>query len=362
MSTQMRGPLKVRRTGRHTAPSQVGKVAGQAGKAAPAVAIAGALVAAASQPQAAVANPASPAERMHTAATVSRAARVHTAAKVTRTAPVHTAAKVTRAARAVRTYTVRPGDTLFGIAQRLYGHYGYLTWLYVANRTQISNPNLIYPGQVLVVPSGPPQHAAAIYARAAHLAASQASGTGSGGSQDGSSQDGSSQAGSTSSSSSGASSSGSTTLSGTLGCSGLEQLWQEAGGSPGQAVVAASIAMAESSGEQYASSPAGDVGYWQINEPIWGPSLATSDPLGNAKAAIEISHDGTDWTPWVTYDSGAYQGQCSGSPAQATTSAYITTQPGAAADSSGGHEDSASVTFDYSAHRWSSRSSVSVPL
>jgi hypothetical protein len=96
---------------------------------------------------------------------------------------------------------------------------------------------------------------------------------------------------------------------GTLNCSGLERLWEQAGGPPAAATLAASVATAESSGNQYASSPAGDVGYWQINAPIWG-SLATTDPLGNARAAVQISHDGSDWTPWVTYDTGAYAGLC----------------------------------------------------
>ena len=97
---------------------------------------------------------------------------------------------------------------------------------------------------------------------------------------------------------------------GTLDCSQLEALWESAGGSPAAAFMAAEIATAESGGQHDASSPAGDVGYWQINEPIWGPALATTDPLGNAKAAIHISHDGTDWSPWVTFETGAYQGKC----------------------------------------------------
>ena len=49
------------------------------------------------------------------------------------------------------TYTVRAGDTLSGIAQRL----GLSGWqaLYDANRATIgSNPNVIKPGQVLVMP------------------------------------------------------------------------------------------------------------------------------------------------------------------------------------------------------------------
>src|SRR5580704_17148444 len=41
-----RGPVRIRRRGRHATPTQMEKVAQQAGKAAPAVAIAGALVAA----------------------------------------------------------------------------------------------------------------------------------------------------------------------------------------------------------------------------------------------------------------------------------------------------------------------------
>ncbi len=52
---------------------------------------------------------------------------------------------------APRQYTVQPGDTLSGIAQKL----GLATWqrLYEANAATIGgNPNLIRPGQVLVVP------------------------------------------------------------------------------------------------------------------------------------------------------------------------------------------------------------------
>jgi hypothetical protein len=103
---------------------------------------------------------------------------------------------------------------------------------------------------------------------------------------------------------------------GTLSCSGLERLWEKAGGAPSAAHMAASIAMAESGGQQDPPSNAGmnsngmtDVGYWQINSGFH-PSLATADPIGNAKAAIQLSNDGQDWSPWVTYTTGAYQGKC----------------------------------------------------
>lgn len=101
---------------------------------------------------------------------------------------------------------------------------------------------------------------------------------------------------------------GSGSLSGTLGCSGLEQLWDAAGGNPSHAFMAAEIAMAESGGNQYALSPTDDFGYWQINAS--NGSLATYNALGNAKSAIILSDDGTNWSPWTTYTAGLYVGRC----------------------------------------------------
>jgi LysM repeat protein len=242
----------------------VEKVADVATKAAPAVAIAGVLVATAPQAQAATALPAK-------ATTV--AEQVHTDAVVR-----HTDAAVRHTAPATRTYTVRPGDTLSAIAQRFYGNPADWTWLYHVNSAVISNPNEIYVGQVLKIPSDPPADAASYAPKHAKTATTLTS--------------------------------SSTRLSGTLGCSGLEALWEAAGGSSGEAFMAAEIAMAESGGNQYAVSPTDDYGYWQINMPSWGPAMATFDPIGNAKAAIKISQDGTNWSPWTTYVTGAYVGRC----------------------------------------------------
>lgn len=50
-------------------------------------------------------------------------------------------------------YTVVKGDTLWGIAKRYYGDGALYTKLANANVEQISNPNLIFPGQVLTIPS-----------------------------------------------------------------------------------------------------------------------------------------------------------------------------------------------------------------
>lgn len=50
------------------------------------------------------------------------------------------------------TYTVQRGDTLSKIAQRTLGNGARWKELFDANRDQLSNPNLIYPGTVLKVP------------------------------------------------------------------------------------------------------------------------------------------------------------------------------------------------------------------
>ena len=49
-------------------------------------------------------------------------------------------------------YTVKSGDTLSAIAQQWYGNAALWPRLFEANRNQISNPDLIFPGQVLRVP------------------------------------------------------------------------------------------------------------------------------------------------------------------------------------------------------------------
>jgi LysM repeat protein len=221
---------------------------------APAVAMAGVLVAA-PQAHAAVRVPA-------------RGGSVAVAVQV------HTDALVRADQTASRHYTVRPGDTLSSIAERFYHDPADWRFLEQVNSAEIKNPNLIYAGEVLSVPSDPPATMAYTPKHATRTTVLTSS----------------------------------STLSGTLGCGGLEELWEQAGGSSGEAVTAASIAMAESSGEQFATGTVGERGYWQIN-PDHG-SLSTYDPLGNAKAAVIISGDGTNWTPWTTFTSGAYLGRC----------------------------------------------------
>ena len=78
----------------------------------------------------------------------------HTITTNPRTITAHLDAVVHPATPAARSYTVQPGDTLYGISQRYWGNGKYWPALYRANQSKISNPNLIYAGQVVTIPSG----------------------------------------------------------------------------------------------------------------------------------------------------------------------------------------------------------------
>lgn len=75
--------------------------------------------------------------------------------------------------------------------------------------------------------------------------------------------------------------------------------------------LAAAIAFAESGGvpgAQVRSSKEWSVGLWQINlyaHPMYS-AAQMKDPKQNARAALQISRGGTDWSQWSTYVNGAY--------------------------------------------------------
>jgi LysM repeat protein len=330
-------PVRIRRRGRHTSPSQVEKVAQQAGKAAPAVAIAGALVAApqASHALAASAKPVT--VTAHTTAAAKDAATTdaattgrHTTAATldsfaTRTVTVAAAKQAQHAAAAKSTYyQVRSGDSLSAIADRYYHSAGDWQYLYHENDKTVSDPNLIYPGQRLLLPATVPAHYALTsyvprHAAPAQPAAQAAPQTAPRAAAPAPSH--SSAASHTSAASRG--NGGSSSIRGTVAdatvvpqsapegmysCSGLEQLWDQAGGNSADAFMAAEIAMAESSGNPNAISPTDDFGLWQIN--AVNGALATLNPFDNARSAITLSDDGANWGPWTTFTSGAYSGKC----------------------------------------------------
>ena len=301
-----RRSVRIRRRGRHTTPSQVEKVAQQAGKAAPAVAIAGALVAGptASHALAASVKPATVATHSHELAAVktdAHAGAQSTTATLdsfaTRTVTVASAKPARHAASAQSTYyRVRSGDTLSKIADRYYHNPDDWQYLYRENDKTVSNPNFIYAGQRLFIPAAAPEHYALTDYVPRHAKAIQpAASTGSGSATIGGTADGGNVVVQRS-------------AQGMYSCSGLEQLWEQEGGSAAGALMAAEIAMAESGGNPNAISPTDDFGLWQINAS--NGSLATLNPFQNARSAIALSGDGTNWGPWTTYHSGAYSGKC----------------------------------------------------
>ncbi|MGI8449995.1 MAG: LysM peptidoglycan-binding domain-containing protein [Streptosporangiaceae bacterium] len=247
--------------------------------------------------------------RAHLDAAALPAVQAHAAAiqaGSTRAASGQAAATEAASAHAARTqaavggrYTVQAGNTLSGITQRFYGQDANWRSLYAANESAISDPNVIYVGEELRLPRHLP-------APAAVPAASPASGGSTHTTAYTPRHAASSSAASATSSE--ASTTTTTNLAGTLSCSGLEALWVSAGGSAAVEVTAASIAMAESGGNQFATGTVGERGYWQIN-PVNG-ALSTYDPYGNARAAVIMSADGANWSPWTTYTSGAYAGRC----------------------------------------------------
>ncbi len=67
-------------------------------------------------------------------------------------AAAEAAAAQTASAPQPVTYTVVSGDTLSGIAQRFYGDASAYMRIFEANRDKLNDPNLIHPGQELVIP------------------------------------------------------------------------------------------------------------------------------------------------------------------------------------------------------------------
>jgi hypothetical protein len=109
-----------------------------------------------------------------------------------------------------------------------------------------------------------------------------------------------------------------------------QELWITAGGNPAQAATAAAIAAAESSlvpNNWNTDDPSGgSFGLWQINGSHAAALAAAgltnwqTDPLQNAQAAVMISQDGSNWSPWSTYTDGTYLRYVSGTVSAAVAS------------------------------------------
>jgi hypothetical protein len=90
-------------------------------------------------------------------------------------------------------------------------------------------------------------------------------------------------------------------------------------------VMAIAISGAESGYQMNQVSPnpgSIDQGLWQINNVAWpqySHQKLLNDPAYNAKAAFAISNGGSNWGPWTTYQTGAYQSYMSGAERAAKT-------------------------------------------
>lgn len=118
--------------GRHARPSRAGKVAEQAVRITPAVAVAGTMLGTPHHP------PSPP-----------RTIPAELAGSVQTPVPHRPAPEP---ASPSQVYVVRDGDTLWSIAQRFYGDGFMWPQIYDANKSQIHDPNEIYQGQKLTIP------------------------------------------------------------------------------------------------------------------------------------------------------------------------------------------------------------------
>lgn len=103
-----------------------------------------------------------------------------------------------------------------------------------------------------------------------------------------------------------------------LSASDIATLASNAGFEGDSLVTATAIGLAESGGNPNAYNPEvgagtasgqGSYGIWQVylaDHPTYTPQ-ALLDPQTNATAAYSISSNGTNFSPWSTYNSGAFQ-------------------------------------------------------
>lgn len=99
----------------------------------------------------------------------------------------------------------------------------------------------------------------------------------------------------------------------------VENLWIQAGGNPQSAAMAAAVADASSALNPDATQQNPDGtwsrGLWQISSA--NGALSSTDPKSNARAAILMSNNGSDWSQWCStwsdnncgLDHGTYLGE-----------------------------------------------------
>ena len=125
----------------------------------------------------------------------------------------------------------------------------------------------------------------------------------------------------------------------------MEGYWIKAGGPKELAPVAAAIGEAESGGNTDAINPndnggrQSSYGVWQISNGTHTPPSANwADPATNASLAVgKFRGAGNSFSPWGTYDSGAYRAYMNGST---TPDMNVQGNPNAVAAQTAAHVDS----------------------
>lgn len=81
-------------------------------------------------------------------------------------------------------------------------------------------------------------------------------------------------------------------------------VWEHVGGNKAHVIVAVAVSSAESGRRTDAISPSSDYGLWQINSSNFGSQHLTAqtalEAYPNARAAVNMSGNGTNWAPWCT--------------------------------------------------------------
>jgi hypothetical protein len=84
----------------------------------------------------------------------------------------------------------------------------------------------------------------------------------------------------------------------------LASIWVNNGGNRNAVIYAVSVCKAESGGNDHAVSPSSDYGLWQINTINFASQglnfSNVFDPNVNARVAIRMSGNGTNWAAWCT--------------------------------------------------------------
>lgn len=152
----------------------------------------------------------------------------------------------------------------------------------------------------------------------------------------------------------------------------VENYWIQSGGNPQAASMAAAVADASSGLDASVTrtNPDGStsVGLWLI--PKNGIPPGTTDPVANARAAVQLSRGGTDWSQWcVTWsdnncgqDGGTYLGSGSNALESLASQGGSYTLPGSAATGSGTSASTAGTAGTATTTKSSSKSYLLLAL